>query len=107
MATLQQIYDIRYGPTGLLPRVAAACMVVARDVVNEDPGTANHDLRLNWAQHAIDDPQRAGGQMMTAVALSDAAQTRYDPGKPDLGLDDDSILAIVATTIERSAGKLS
>jgi cell division septation protein DedD len=104
MATLQDIYNIRYGGGGLLARVAGACMLAARDVLDEAAETTNHDERLAWARDTISDPQRAAGQMMTAVALDAGVQATYVPGTADMGVADATLIEIVHRILDTRAG---
>ena len=55
MATLQQIYDLRYQSGTLKPRVTAAVAKAAQDVMNEPTNTSNHAARVAWATVALND----------------------------------------------------
>lgn len=67
MATLQEVYNLRYEATALKSRVVAAVAKAAQDVLNEDPSTANHANRVLWAQDALRDAKGAGETMMWGV----------------------------------------
>lgn len=51
-------------------RAAAAAMNAARDVLNEDAGTANHALRVKWAASVFDDVNRAGADLIPFLAAN-------------------------------------
>ena len=48
-------------------KVARAVDVAARAVVNEDPGTANHSIRIVWAKWMRADPDRVVGEAHRAM----------------------------------------
>lgn len=62
---LVDIYNIYKGKGSLQARFMAACLVAAKDIVAEDPGTANHAERVAWAE-AI---QQGGEDTLTSSAL--------------------------------------
>lgn len=56
MATLLELTGLTNDP-GLKDKVQGALMVVAMEVVEEDPQPANHAARLAYAQQVMTDPQ--------------------------------------------------
>ncbi len=77
MATLEQIYNLRFQGT-LKPRVTAAVAKAAADVMNEDPGTANHAARVAWAKAALQDAQAAAEEMLWGVVGNATIQASGD-----------------------------
>ena len=75
MATLQEVYNLRYEATGLRSRVTAAIAKAAQDVLNEDPGTTNHAERVVWANEALADTITWTQRMMWAVVGNATIQT--------------------------------
>ena len=53
MATLLEIYQLRYQSANIRDRVTAAVAKAAQDILAEDPGTENHAARLTWAKNAL------------------------------------------------------
>lgn len=63
MATLLQIWNLS-GSSNLRSRLAAACAKAAQDILNEDPQTENHSLRIKWAADALLNPNQMADRMM-------------------------------------------
>ena len=103
MASLAQIHTIRFGSTGLLPRVEAACLIAARDILNEPGNTANHANRVAWADAALQDPAPAARQIMLDVALNPTVQGSFDPAAQDQGVDDGAVQFIVNSAVNSYA----
>lgn len=51
-----------------IDRVTVAVVTYARYILGEDPGTANHALRVNWAKGAFQNPGGAASGLLAAVA---------------------------------------
>lgn len=77
MATLEQIFNLRF-QGALKPRVTAAVAKAAQDVLNEDPGTANHVARVAWAKAALQNAQAAAEEMMWGVVGNATIQASGD-----------------------------
>jgi hypothetical protein len=70
MATLTEIHNIWKDGVAIQARFLAACLKLARIVIDEDPGTDNHADRLAWANQVA-----AGDE---GVVIEKARQmTRY------------------------------
>lgn len=52
-----------------LDRAAIAVSFYAEFIINEDPASANHNQRINWAKQAIINPTGVATQIASAVAL--------------------------------------
>lgn len=68
---LKELYEAMTGKTDFLKKVAGACFVAARDIKNEDAGTANHVNRLIWASNAEENCKGTAREMLRDV-LSNA-----------------------------------
>lgn len=55
MPTLMQVHEFANGAPALRQRFSGARLVAAWNVLNEDPGTANHAARLTWAEKILAD----------------------------------------------------
>jgi hypothetical protein len=80
MATLLELYNLRFTSQNLKNRTVAAIAKAAQDVLNEDAGTANHAARVAWASAALADTPTMAERMMwgmlanaTIAAAGDAA----------------------------------
>lgn len=70
MATYQELFSLRSN-SGLLNRVAVACVIAAETIRTEDPGITNHAARLVWAKATFSNPQVKAAQMwMTVLAAN-------------------------------------
>ncbi len=96
MATLEQTYDLRTD-TALRNRVAAACWNLAKDIILEDTGIANHAARMVWAQAAIVDD--GSGQAINRVFMGVIVVHADDIG----GLSDADITTTVGQVITKLA----
>lgn len=68
MTALMELYLAHsHHNTNFLYQVAGACMVAARDIINEDPGTENHANRIIWANAARINPDGAAITMLISV----------------------------------------
>jgi hypothetical protein len=46
-----------------------AVVTYARYILGEDPTTANHALRVNWAKGAFQNPSGVAGGLLAAVSI--------------------------------------
>lgn len=61
-------YNLRYTSETMKSRVTAAVAQDAADILNEDPGTPNHENRKQWAEMAMaNSPTFAENAMWTVV----------------------------------------
>lgn len=89
----------------LLFSVAGACLKLANDIINEDPGTKNHDARLLWANRPV---LQNAQEMMRAVALDTTIQAKWDTGEQGKAVeqerfDDADLDQILASNIDKMA----
>ena len=85
MATLLQIYDIRYDG-GLKKRVIASIAKMAMYIITtESVGTTNHAERVIWAMDALTNTPQAAEKMMWAIAQNPTISAAFftDPDAPD------------------------
>ena len=80
MATLSELFNLRYGTTTLKNRLTASVAKSAQAVMTEDAGTANHAQRIKWAQGALANAPAMAESMLwgllsnaTIVAAGEAA----------------------------------
>jgi hypothetical protein len=74
MATLNELWNLRYETQTLRARVAAACAKAAWDILYEDPGTTNHANRLVWAADVWRDAPAMADRMLWGVCSNTAVQ---------------------------------
>lgn len=88
---------LNYSP--LIERSTAAMMKAARDILNEDPLTANHENRLAWAT-SINDVNAAKAEVlrvMVWIAANPTISSAFaNTGNLD-SIDDNAILYTVNT----------
>ena len=97
MATDVQIYDlVQSDASDFVKRIAVRLHKLARDVKNEDAGTANHANRLLWADEVFADPQAMANRMKWDV-LADADV--YAAEEPDSTADDSWRQAKIETAV--------
>lgn len=75
MATLSQLYSLRYSSDGLRNRLTAACATAAQDVLNESTGTSNHEQRVKWAYAALANAPAMAESMMWGLIGNATIQT--------------------------------
>jgi hypothetical protein len=76
--TYTEIWNLRYASPTLKNRVTVAIAKASGDVLNEDPGTANHAVRAKWATHALQDAQAMAERMLWAVCSNATIQASGD-----------------------------
>lgn len=74
MATLNELWNLRYTTDTLRTRVTAACAKAAWDVLYEDAGTANHANRILWAADVWRDAPAMAERMMWGVCANATVQ---------------------------------
>jgi hypothetical protein len=70
--SLENTYYLRYESKNMKDRVTAAVSKSAGDIKNEDPGTPNHDSRIEWANYAFANAQGIADQAMWDVVWNPA-----------------------------------
>src|SRR4029077_4215408 len=78
MATLLERYDLQYMHTLLRQRTQIAIESAAYDVLNEDPGTANHANRILWANDTLAYAERMMSLEMAMVVKNPTIQAEGD-----------------------------
>jgi hypothetical protein len=78
MATLLERYDLQYTHTLLRQRTQIAIESAAYDVLNEDPGTANHANRILWANDTLAYPERMTNLEMAMLVQNPTIQAEGD-----------------------------
>jgi hypothetical protein len=78
MATYNEIYNMRYHDSDFKNRVVVACVVAAKDIFNEDPGTTNHTNRLAWATKVIDGAPGQAERMLWGLVSDTTIQANGD-----------------------------
>jgi len=79
----------------LTQKVRVACVLAAEGVRTEDPGVANHALRLVWAKAVYANPEAEGRRMVWAVLAQNQAFTLAQI----TGASDATVLTAVSTAI--------
>lgn len=100
MATLVELYNLRYQTQGLKNRLTAACAKSAQYVLIEDPATVNHAQRLVWAHKTLADAPAMAEALMWGL-LSNA--TVANAGE---AATDNDIEYVVASLIDTFAAGL-
>jgi hypothetical protein len=70
--SLENTYYLRYESKNMKDRVTAAISKSAGDIKNEDPGTPNHENRIEWANFAFANTQSLADQAMWDVVWNPA-----------------------------------
>src|SRR5512139_1017125 len=78
MATYMEIHTLRHSSLTLRARTSVACVKAAQDILNEDPGTANHAQRVLWANQALSDATAMAEKMLWGVVGNSTIQTSGD-----------------------------
>lgn len=88
MATLIELYNLRYGVGGaeLKNRIEMQLGKTAQYILIENPATANHAERLNWAKLTLRDPQTMVEKMHSAI-LTDATISANGAASTDLQIE--------------------
>jgi len=74
MATYSELRSL-FGYSELRNKIDVACIVAANAIQEEDPGTANHTERMEWARQAFMNPRATSERMMMAVLAANKSQT--------------------------------
>src|SRR5262245_1700860 len=72
------IYDLQYRHSDLRTRTQIAICNAAYNVVNEDPGTANHANRILWANDVLANPERMMNLEMSLLVQNSTIQAEGD-----------------------------
>lgn len=95
MATLLELWALLTDGT-LAQKVSAACLVVAEQIRVEDSGTANHANRLLWAKSALQDPVKAGSDLLPALLGANSALTQAQI----VGASDPAVITAVSNAVD-------
>lgn len=82
MPTLDELYQLRYSNAALRNAVVAACALAAFDILNEDPATKDHALRVEWANEALQNTPSVAERMLWAVVTNPTIAQAALAGKP-------------------------
>jgi hypothetical protein len=72
------IYDLQYRHPDLRTRTQIAISNASYNVINEDPGTANHANRIMWANNVLASPERMMNLEMAIVVQNPTIQNAGD-----------------------------
>jgi len=100
MATLLELYNLRYTSSGLKNRLTAAIADAAQDVLNEDAGTANHTQRVKWANASLANASGMAESMMWGLVGNATIASAGEAAT------DNDILFVVAGLINTYAANL-
>jgi hypothetical protein len=101
MATLNQIYALRYSTTGVFHRATASVMKLADYILTTEPANAaNHANRVTWAHAAAADPEAKARQIMNSLAVNGTVAGEYNPAAPDEGVPDADIDYVVGVSVD-------
>jgi hypothetical protein len=100
MATLLELYNLRYTSAGLKNRLTAAIADAAQDVLNEDAATTNHAQRVKWATAALANAPGMAESMMWGLVGNATVAAAGDAST------DNDILFVVASLIDTYAVNL-
>jgi len=78
MATYNEIYNMRYHDSDFKNRVVVACVNAAKDIFNEDAGTANHANRVTWATKVLDGAPAQAEHMLWGIVSDATIQANGD-----------------------------
>lgn len=98
MATYGELADLIRNED-LRDKIAAACLVAADDIRQEDGGTANHDNRVIWAKKVLANPRvEAGIIIPLVIAANKAATASQIAGAADTAIQNnvDAVVDFVA-----------
>jgi hypothetical protein len=95
--SLTAVYDAANDPA-FQGRCLAACWVAANDILAEDPQTAGHAGRLNWATNVLRDKTAATPRQIAVQVLRNATIA----GNPTAATDGDiqfQVNSVIATLV--------
>jgi Asp/Glu/hydantoin racemase len=92
MATLQEIYDVRYSSSALRSRVIGAILVSANDIINN--AVNETEKRLKWARAAMKNPEGKVDGFLLACALNPTVAAA------GASATDNDLLFVVQSTID-------
>jgi hypothetical protein len=95
MGSLSETNRLRYNDPEMKGRVTAAVGHNAANILNEDPGTPNHEARVTWADSALANSQGYAEQAMWDVVLNPAINEAGDAAT------DNDILFAVSSWINK------
>lgn len=78
MATLLQIYDVRYTSTNLRKRITGALGLAAAGLLSEPSDTPNRANRVAWANRCLQDTAGTLERIMWRVALDPVVGEKGD-----------------------------
>lgn len=71
-------YNLRYDSTNLRKKTSVSIANAAVDILNEDPGTSLHSLRLQWANDGLSDTETMTERMMWGVITDSTVAIQGD-----------------------------
>lgn len=95
---LKELYQAMVGENDFWKQVAGAIMVAAKDIIAENPGTANHEDRLAWALKAQNNPKSAAKEMLVDVLKNATIAADVE------GATDNDVQFVVNSLIDTYAG---
>lgn len=98
MATLSEVWNLRYTSTSLRNRTAAAIAQASQYILIEAPEYPNHTQRLSWAKRALTDANAEAERFMWAVCGNATIQASGDAAT------DNDIQYVVDSNIDAFAG---
>jgi hypothetical protein len=79
MATLLEVWNLRFQSPTLKNRVVAEIGMIAYYIITTEPSNAtNHAARVAWAARAIRDPEQEAERLMWAVVSNGDVQAAGD-----------------------------
>jgi hypothetical protein len=100
MSDYKTEYALRYTLTNVHQQIEVATVVAAGDIITEDPGTANHVDRLNWAHFVMGNSVMAYEVMKWPVAANPAIQTSVQEDPTGNSVSDNDVQFVVNSNIE-------
>jgi hypothetical protein len=99
-----------FGPGSTTPafqqQVIAALMLAASQIQAEDPGTANHDQRIRWAQYVYEGPARVAELMLTDAVQNTTLQGEY-AASSDKTCPDGDVQFVVNSLVDKYAARFA
>jgi hypothetical protein len=94
---LLDLYEASKSEGDFWKKVAGACLVAARDIDNEDPGTTNHANRVTWAAEVREVLESKAKELLPDVLTNPTIQANV------AGATDNDIQFVVNSLIDTYA----
>src|SRR5262252_7890329 len=99
MSTYTNSYALAYGTLSVQQQIEVAVVTAAYAIVNEDPATADHANRLEWANWTLSNSSVAWQPFRWPVSTNPAIVDAYQQDPSGAGIKDSDVQFVVNSNL--------